>query len=102
MLREITEDEFYEDIREGLVLADFYSPTCGPCKMLSFVLEDVDKACKDRAEIVKINVDENERLAEKYGIIAYPTMILLKNGEELKRVIGLQQKPAILKMIEEA
>ena len=85
----------------GLVLADFFSATCGPCKMLAFVLKDVEKAYGDALKILKVNFDENKDLTAEYGVTGYPTMILLKDGEELKRMSGLQQKTAILKMIDE-
>lgn len=102
MIREIMEEEFRQLAEEGLVLVDFYSTTCGPCKMLSFVLNDVDKACGDKVQIAKIDFDKNKALVEEYGISGYPTLVLLKDGKEIKRMTGLQQKPAIVKMIEEA
>lgn len=102
MLKEVMEDEFRQSSKEGLVLADFYSTTCGPCKMLAFVLADVDKACGDKVKILKLDFDKNKALVEEYGVVGYPTLILLKDGAEIKRMTGLQQKPAIIKMIEEA
>lgn len=101
MLREVTEEEFRQSFSQGLVLADFYSSTCGPCKMLSFVLNDVEKACSDKVNILKIDFDKCKALVEEYGVAGYPTMILFKDGKEIKRTTGLLQKPAILKMIEE-
>lgn len=102
MLKEVMEEEFRQSVKEGLVLADFYSTTCGPCKMLAFVLADVDKACGDKVQILKVDFDKNKALVEEYGVSGYPTLILIKDGKELKRMTGLQQKPAIIKMIEEA
>ncbi|GFI08253.1 MAG: thioredoxin fold domain-containing protein [Lachnospiraceae bacterium] len=102
MLKEVMEEEFRQSSKEGLVLADFYSTTCGPCKMLAFVLADVDKACGDKVKIMKLDFDKNRDLAEEYEITGYPTLVLLKDGKEVKRMTGLQQKPAIVKMIEEA
>ena len=102
MLKEVMEEEFRQSSKEGLVLADFYSTTCGPCKMLAFVLADVDKACGDKVKIMKHDFDKNRDLAEEYEITGYPTLVLLKDGKEVKRMTGLQQKPAIVKMIEEA
>ena len=101
MLKEVMEEEFRQSVKEGLVLADFYSTTCGPFKMLAFVLADVDKACGDKVQILKVDFDKNKALVEEYGVSGYPTLILIKDGKELKRMTGLQQKPAIIKMIEE-
>lgn len=97
-VREISGAELEEVISKGKVLVDFYSKTCGPCKMLSFVLKDVAKQVED-TEIVMVDYDVNKEAVEKYGVSGYPTMIYFENGQEIERVKGLQQKPAILRMI---
>ena len=101
MLKEVTQEEFRQEAGKGLVLADFYSTTCGPCKMLAFVLADVDKTCGDKVNIMKIDFDKCKELVEEYGVAGYPTLILLEDGQEVKRLSGLQQKPVIIKMIED-
>lgn len=101
MLKEIVSAEFDELALEGVVLVDFFSTTCGPCKMLSFVLGDVEKALGDKVKILKVDFDKNKDLTEKYAVKGYPTLILLKDGVEVKRMAGLQQKPAIVKALEE-
>lgn len=101
MLKEVEKAEFLQLVNEGRVLVDFFSSTCGPCKMLSFVLNDVDKTCGDKVTILKVDFDKNQDLVEQYGVGGYPTLILLQDGAELRRVTGLQQKPFIIKMIEE-
>lgn len=101
MLKEVEKAEFLQLVNEGRVLVDFFSSTCGPCKMLSFVLNDVDKTCGDKVTILKVDFDKNQDLVEQYSVGGYPTLILLQDGTELRRVTGLQQKPFIIKMIEE-
>lgn len=101
MLKEVESVEFNELVNRGLVLVDFFSTTCGPCKMLSFVLNDVEKGLGDQVTILKLDFDKNKDLVEQYCVKGYPTLILLKDGQEIKRMQGLQQKPAIMKMIEE-
>ncbi len=101
MLKEVTQEEFRQEVDKGLVLADFFSSTCGPCKMLSFVLNDVDKTCGDKVNILKVDFDKNKELVEEYEVSGYPTLILMRDGVELKRTTGLQQKPVIIKMIED-
>lgn len=101
MLKEVTSAEFKEIYGTGVVLADFYSKTCGPCKMLAFVLADVDKTLGDKVTILKIDFDANKDLTAEYNVAGYPTMVLLKDGVEVKRFQGLQQKPAIIKALEE-
>ena len=101
MLKEVESTEFNELVGNGLVLVDFFSTTCGPCKMLAFVLNDVEKALGDKVTILKLDFDKNKELVDQYEVKCYPTLILLKDGQEVKRMQGLQQKPAIIKMIEE-
>lgn len=101
MLKEVETLEFNELFDKGVVLADFFSTTCGPCKMLSFVLNDVEKALGDKVTILKADFDKNKELVEKFEVKGYPTLILFKDGAEVKRLTGLQQKPALIKAIEE-
>ena len=101
MLKEVESTEFNELVGNGLVLVDFFSTTCGPCKMLAFVLNDVEKALGDKVTILKLDFDKNKELVDQYEVKGYPTLMLLKDGQEVKRMQGLQQKPAIIKMIEE-
>ena len=80
------------------VLADFYSKTCGPCKMLGFVLADIAKEA-DGVEIVKVCFEENPDAVKAHGVEGYPTMILFAGGAETQRLKGLQQKPVIVRAI---
>jgi len=97
-VKEINGVELNQLVGQGKVLVDFYSKTCGPCKMLGFVLNEVAKEVDD-IEIVKLDFDLNKEIIEKYDVAGYPTMILFANGQEVERMKGLQQKPAILKML---
>ncbi len=101
MLKEVVTAEFKELCNEGVVLVDFFSTTCGPCKMLSFVLNDVEKTLGDQVKILKVDFDKNKDLTAEYEVKGYPTLILLKDGVEVKRMQGLQQKPAIIKALQE-
>ena len=101
MLKEVVSAEFEGLANEGVVLVDFFSATCGPCKMLSFVLNDVEKTLGDQVKIFKVNFDENKDLTAKYEVKGYPTIIILKDGVEVKRLQGLQQKPALIKALQE-
>lgn len=100
MLKEVNTAEFKELENKGLVLADFFSTTCGPCKMLSFVLNDIEKELGDKLTILKVDFDQNKDLTAEKGVAGYPTLILMKDGVEVGRMQGLQQKPAIVKMIQ--
>ena len=97
-IREVTGAELDEAVQQGKVLVDFYSKTCGPCKMLSFVLKDIAKGIDDR-EILLLDYYVNKETVEKYGVSGYPTLIYFEDGVEVERMKGLQQKPTIMKMI---
>lgn len=102
MITEIQSREEFATLTEsGKVLVEFYSKTCGPCKMLAFVLKDVDKAL-DNPRIVIVDFDEYTDLKEQYDVKGFPTMLMLKEGKEVQRLQGLKQKRAIIEMIENA
>ena len=70
------------------VLVDFWAPWCGPCRALGPIVESVGKAYSEVARVVKLNVDDNPAVTERYGIRAIPTLIVFKDGEEKERLIG--------------
>lgn len=100
MITEITKKEYEALDPVAPKLVEFYSKTCGPCKMLAFVLKDIDKQKPD-FPIYTIDFDENRDLKERLGVKSFPTMLFFKDGKEANRMEGLKQKPAILKAIEE-
>lgn len=83
------------------VVVDFWAEWCGPCKALAPVLEEIASEMDGKAEIVKVNVDENQALAQKYGIRGIPTLIFFKGGEIKKTLVGNQPKAEIAKSLEE-
>ncbi|WP_044893045.1 thioredoxin [Bacillus alveayuensis] len=91
----VTDQNFAQETSQGLVLADFWAPWCGPCKMIAPVLEELDQEMGDKVKIVKINVDENQETAGKFGIMSIPTLLVFKNGEVVDKVIGYQPKEAL-------
>lgn len=99
MLKEITQAEYDAMDHSVPMLVEFYSKTCGPCKMLAFVLKDIDKNMPD-FPIYQIDFDENIELKERLNVKGFPTMIFFKNGQEVERMEGLKQKPAVIKAIE--
>ncbi len=82
------------------VLVDFWAPWCGPCKMLGPVLEEVAAANDGRLKVVKVNVDENSDLAQKYEVMGIPAMFLIKNGEVIESFTGAMSKQALTDKIE--
>ena len=98
----ITADNFKREVLEEskTVLIDFYADWCGPCKMLSPVVEAVAKENTD-TKFVKINVDDAQDLAMEYNIMSIPTLVVIKNGEEVNRTVGLVDKSELIRMINE-
>ena len=100
MIKEINTKEFDQMDKTGPMMVEFFSRQCGPCKMLSFVLREIDKL-KPEFDIYTIDYDINQELKERLGVTGFPTILFLKNGQEINRMKGLKQKPAIIKAIEE-
>ena len=95
----LTNQNFKEEVKEGLVLVDFFATWCGPCKMLAPVLSQIAEEKKGKVKVGKVNVDDENELAMKYGISSIPTLILFKDGKPLKTLIGLSSKSEIENML---
>ena len=80
------------------VLVDFWASWCGPCRMLSPIIDEIAEETTD-AKICKVNVDEQPDLAQRYGVMSIPTLILFKNGEAVERSLGAKPKAAVLAML---
>lgn len=91
-------DNFENLISNDVVLVDFFANWCGPCKMLSPVLDDIASE-RSNVKIVKVDVDKNEELAKKYGIMSIPTLLLFKNGQVIDKHIGYISKDMLIEMI---
>ncbi|MBP3040782.1 thioredoxin [Bacillaceae bacterium Marseille-Q3522] len=96
----VTDQTFSAETEKGLVLADFWAPWCGPCKMIAPVLEEIDTELGDKAKIVKLDVDENQETAAKFGVMSIPTLILFKDGKTVDKVVGFQPKEALVELLE--
>ncbi len=97
----LKEENFEEEVlkSEKTVLVDFYADWCGPCKMMSPVIDGIAEGLGDKIKVGKINTDENIGLAEKYNIMSIPTVMVFKGGELVKTFIGVTSKDEILSAI---
>ena len=98
----LTGTEFDATIAEGVILVDFWAPWCGPCRMQVPVLEELAESIGGQAKIAKLNVDEAEDVAGRFGVQAIPTLLLFKNGNEIRRFIGVQSKEILIDAISSA
>ncbi len=84
------------------VLVDFYADWCGPCRKMAPAIEALAEELADAAVVGKLNVDDNEEIAMKYGVMSIPTLIVFKNGQAVKKAVGVHAKEDLEKMIKEA
>ena len=98
-LEHLTQENFDEKTSKGTVLVDFFATWCGPCRMLSPILEQVADEVGEDVRLYKVDIDECLDIAKKFGVTSVPTMVVLKDGAEVQRLIGLRQKAQILDVL---
>ncbi|MRX71805.1 thioredoxin [Bacillus lacus] len=95
----VTDSNFSAETNDGVVLADFWAPWCGPCKMIAPVLEELDQDMGEKVKIVKLDVDENQETAGKFGVMSIPTLLVFKDGEVVDKAVGYQPKEALAELL---
>ncbi|WDP92537.1 MAG: thioredoxin [Desulfobacter sp.] len=93
---------FLASIKEGVVVADFGASWCSPCRTMEPIIEQVIRNCQGRATIMKIDIDSQKSLATDFMVQSIPTLILFKDGKEIKRMVGLKSRSVIEKWLNEA
>ncbi len=89
---ELTNENFDATTAEGVVMVDFWAPWCGPCRMIAPVIEELAEDFEGKAKICKVNTDEQQDIAIKYGIRSIPTILFFKNGEMIDQMVGAASK----------
>ena len=99
----LTDATFDESIgaADTPILVDFWAEWCGPCKMISPVLEDIAKEHGTRIQIAKLNVDDNPNVARRFDVMSIPTLLVIADGEVKKRLVGAKGKPQLLEELAE-
>lgn len=95
----LNENNFDNTVANGLVLVDFWATWCGPCKMLAPTIDAIATEYKDRVVVGKVDVDENEAIARRFGIMSIPTLFLFKEGEVVEKLVGYRLKTELEQLL---
>lgn len=103
MSRIIKTNEFKSEVenKSGVVVVDFFATWCGPCKMLSPVYNSLGEEMQDKAEFLKVDIDESMELAERFVVTTVPTVIVFNNGKEMDRLVGFIPKNNLKEKVEQ-
>lgn len=101
-VKHLNDSNFETETAKGVVLVDFWAQWCGPCKMLSPILDQLADEIGDKAVIAKVDVDEGQKLATKFGVRSIPAIFIFKDGKVAQQFIGLQDKKTLLNAIDSA
>ena len=99
---EVKRSNFKEEVilSDKLVLVDLYAPWCGPCRALAPVLEEIAEKYQDKVKVVKVNVDEEESIAQRFGVMSIPTVIFFRDGKAVASFVGLKSPSEIESIVE--
>lgn len=100
---DVTDKTFQQDVLQNdiPVLVDFWAPWCTPCRMVTPIIEELANDYKGKVKVVKLNVDDNQQTAEKYNVLSIPSILIFKNGQPVKTMVGVQSKDNFKKGIDE-
>ena len=96
----LNDENFDAETAEGIVLVDFWAEWCGPCKMLSPILDQIAEEIDGKAKVIKINAEESMNLAKRFAVRSIPALYVMKDGEIVKNLPGVQDKAALIKALE--
>lgn len=99
-LVQLTEENFQEEIAKGVTLVDFYATWCGPCRMIAPIVEQLAGMLEGKARIAKLDIDAAQETTNSLQITSIPTLILFKDGKEVKRVVGVKDLDYLLNLVQ--
>lgn len=98
----LTKSDFDEKIKKGITLVDFWAEWCGPCRMAGPVVEELSEEYKDKVLVGKLDVDAESDIAQKFGVMSIPTVIIFKDGQEMGRQVGFSGKSGYIQLLQKA
>lgn len=99
---ELNDSNFYETIKDGVTLVDFWAPWCAPCRIQGPIMDGVAKNANDKVKVAKVNVDDAPRVAQDLKIRAIPTVVLFKNGKPVQEFVGVTQENTLKGAVDKA
>lgn len=101
-LKYLDDNNFQSEIATGVTLVDFYADWCGPCRMIAPIVEELSNELQGQAKIAKLDIEKAQKVTASFGVTSIPTIILFKDGKEVKRIVGLKGKDDLKDMITKA
>ena len=102
MIKHLEKEEDFDNLIKEEIIVDFYADWCGPCKMMSPIIDAIAKEVDDNFKICKLNVDEAQDIAYEYNVMSIPTLIIFKDGSVVNKLVGLQDKTEVLNNLKNA
>jgi thioredoxin 1 len=98
----LDDSNFKNEIAKGVTLVDFYADWCGPCRMITPIIEELSTEFDGKAKIAKLDIEKAQEVTSEFQVTSIPTIILYKDGKEIKRIVGLRDKETLKKMVVES
>lgn len=99
LIKQFNDDNFDQGVAHGVVLIDFYADWCGPCRMLAPIVEELAQEMSGKMTVAKVDTDQSVSVAARFEVTSIPTLILFKDGQVVKRVVGLKDLDSLRKMV---
>lgn len=99
MAMHLNDENFNQEISQGITLVDFYADWCGPCRMMEPIIEELAQEMEGKAKVVKVDIEEAQKTAAQLNVTSIPTMILFNKGQEIQRMVGVRDKETLVDVI---